>query len=362
MFSVASQASDDLQRRQAELQQLQSQISQQQSSLQNASKQREQLQGLLKQDEQAIARVAQKANETEKNLNQVDRELTTLGQRQQQLDQLKSTQQKTLSKQLASAYLTGNHDYAKMLLNQQDPAAIERMLAYYQYLNKARMQAINSLKITLEELADLQQKEQAKRLKLNGLMLDLQQETKQLKQEQQQREQTLTQLQRVLRDKGAQLEQMQINEASIKRMLAQAAQEARENPTMDGLAKLKGKLKWPTKGRIRYDYGDNRSGGVHWKGITLSAPEGREIHAVAPGKVIYADWMRGFGMVMVIDHGKGYMSLYGHAQTLLKTAGETVSPKDVIALVGNSGGQAEPGLYFEIRHKGQAMDPARFCS
>ena len=108
-------------------------------------------------------------------------------------------------------------------------------------------------------------------------------------------------------------------------------------------------------------FGSSRSGQIVWKGTVLSAPEGQNINAVASGKVIYADWLRGFGMVLVIDHGKGYMSLYGHAQTLLRQPGDMVKTGESIALVGRSGGQSEPGLYFEIRNKGKAVDPAYYC-
>ncbi|MGI2258695.1 murein hydrolase activator EnvC family protein [Shewanella sp. GXUN23E] len=360
IFSNQLQATD-LKDRQTELKRLQSQISKQQSSLQSTSKQREQLQALLKQDEQAVARVAQKANETRKALANVDKELAEIADRQVQLNKLRKSQQDTLSKQLASAYLAGNHDYTKMLLNQQNPATIERMLAYYQYLNQARIQAIDSLKATMEELTALAQKEHERKTRLNGLMLEQQQQADELSKEQIQREQTLAQLQRVLQDKGAQLEQLQIEEASLKRVLEQAEKAARQNASMDGLARSRGKLNWPVKGNVRHSFGGQRSGGVTWKGVILAAPEGREVKPVAPGKIIYADWLRGFGMVMVVDHGKGYMSLYGHAQALLKSVGEQVGPGDTIALVGRSGGQTEPGLYFEIRHKGQAINPANYC-
>ncbi|WP_428985313.1 murein hydrolase activator EnvC family protein [Shewanella corallii] len=360
MFSSGLHAAD-LQDRQAELKRLQSQISKQQSSLQSTSKQREQLLSLLKQDEKAVARVAQKANETRKALKGIDKELADIASRKIQLNKLRDTQQDTLSKQLASAYLAGNHDYTKMLLNQQNPATIERMLAYYQYLNDARIQAITNLKITMEELTSLEEREQERKTKLNALMLDQQKQADELAKEQDQREQTLAQLQRVLQDKGAHLEQLQIEEASLKRVLDEAKRAVKQSASLNGLAKSRGKLSWPTKGKVRHRYGSQRSGGITWKGVILSAPEGREVKPVAPGKIIYADWLRGFGMVMVVDHGKGYMSLYGHAQALLKSVGEQVNTGDTIALVGRSGGQSEPGLYFEIRHKGQAINPARYC-
>lgn len=351
----------DLEQRRSDLKVLQSQISKQTSDLKNTTKQREKLISLLKKDEKAIASAARKANETKNSLSKTDKKLAELDKRQKKLDTLKQTQQQTLANQLASAYLAGNHDYSKMLLNQQSPASIERLLAYYQYLNNARMASINELKQTIEELNDIQIEQIAQKNQLNKLILNQQQQAKQLNQEQSQRQKTLTQLQRTLNSSGAKLEQLQIEEASLKHVVDQAIMAMKSNPKMQGLSSSR-KLKWPTKGRIKSGFGSRRSGQVKWKGVTLSAPEGQKIAAIAAGKVIYADWLRGFGMVLVVDHGKGYMSLYGHAQTLLKNPGDSVNKGESIALVGRSGGQTEPGLYFEVRHKGQAVDPARYCT
>lgn len=359
MLSLTAQASD-LKQRQSELEAIQKQISNQQSTLKNTSKQHEKLIKLLEKDEQAIASAARKVNDTKASLRTTDKKLAELNTQKTKLDKLKINQQKTLANQLASAYLAGNHDYTKMLLNQQSPATIERLLAYYQYLNDARMASIKELQQTIAELDNIEIAQQEQRNKLNKLVLDQEQQAKSLNQEQAQRQQTLAQLQRTLNSHGAKLEQLQIEEASLKRVVAQALNAMKDNPAMEGLSS-KQHLNWPTKGRIRSGFGSKRSGEVKWKGVLLSAPEGQSVNAIADGKVIYADWLRGFGMVMVVDHGKGYMSLYGHAQTLLKNAGDSVIKGESVALVGRSGGQTEPGLYFEVRHKGQAVDPARYC-
>ncbi|GIU50435.1 non-catalytic member of peptidase subfamily M23B [Shewanella sairae] len=350
----------DLERRQSELKSIQAQINKQQSEVKNTNKQRERLVSLLKEDEKAIAQAATKVNRTKQDLSQTDKKITELDAKQLQLTKLKESQQKSLSNQLASAYLAGNHDYSKMLLNQQSPASIERLLAYYQYLNNARIASINQLQTTIKELDEIQVEQLEQQSRLNKLVLEQQQQAKKLNQEQSQRQKTLTQLQRTLSTSGAMLEQLQIEEASLKHVIEQALAAAKDNPSFEGLSSRK-KLKWPTKGRIKSAFGSRRSGQVKWKGVTISASEGQNIHAIAGGKVIYADWLRGFGMVLVVDHGKGYMSLYGHAQALLKSAGDTVSKGESIALVGRSGGQTQPGLYFEVRHKGQAVDPARYC-
>jgi len=360
MLSFSVYASD-LEKRQSELKSIQAQINQQQSALKNTSKQREKLLALLRSDEEAIAAAAKKVNSTKNSLAQIDTKLAELKQRQEELETLKVSQQKTLSKQLSSAYLAGNHDYTKMMLNQQSPATIERMLAYYQYLNKARMNSINELKKTITKLDEIKVSQTSKQKQLTKLMAEQQVQSKRLNQEQDQRQLTLKELQRTLNTKGAELEQLQIEEASLKRVVEQALKAMRDNPSMEGFDKQGGKLKWPTKGRVSASFGSPRSGQVVWKGTMLSAPEGQNIRAVSGGKVIYADWLKGFGMVMVIDHGKGYMSLYGHAQALLKSPGDMVKTGEAIALVGRSGGQTEPGLYFEIRYKGQAVDPAKYC-
>ncbi|WP_028766644.1 murein hydrolase activator EnvC family protein [Shewanella fidelis] len=350
----------DLERRQSELKSIQAQINKQQSEVKNTNKQRERLVSLLKEDEKAIAQAATKVNRTKQDLSQTDKKLAELNNKQQQLNQLKSAQQKSLSNQLESAYLAGNHDYSKMLLNQQSPASIERLLAYYQYLNKARIDSIEQLQTTLKELEEIQTEQQQQQNRLNKLVIEQQQQAKKLNQEQVQRQNTLTQLQRTLNSSGAVLEQLQIEEASLKQVIKQALAAAKNNPSFDGLSS-RHKLNWPTKGRIKSAFGSKRSGQVKWKGVMISAAEGQNVKAIAGGKVIYADWLRGFGMVLVVDHGKGYMSLYGHAQALLKNAGDSVSKGESIALVGRSGGQTQPGLYFEVRHKGQAVDPARYC-
>ncbi|MCG9698438.1 peptidoglycan DD-metalloendopeptidase family protein [Shewanella sp. Isolate11] len=350
----------DLKQRQSQLKEIQKQISAQQSNLKDAGRQREKLVKLLKQDEQAIANAAKKVTQTKASLRVTDKKLAELDSRKVELDKLKKTQQQTLANQLTSAYLAGNHDYTKMMLNQQNPATIERLLAYYQYLNDARIDSINKLQQTISELDSIEAEQRQQKTKLNALILEQEQQAKILTQEQTQRQQTLQQLQRTLNSQGAKLEQLQIEEASLKRVVEQALNAMKANPSMEGLHKQR-QLKWPTKGRIRSGFGSPRSGQVKWKGVILAAPEGQSVEAIAAGKVIYADWLRGFGMVMVVDHGKGYMSLYGHAQTLLKNAGDSVNKGETIALVGRSGGQTEPGLYFEVRHKGQAVDPARYC-
>ncbi|MCL1125801.1 murein hydrolase activator EnvC family protein [Shewanella surugensis] len=352
---------NDLQQRQSELKSISVQINKQASTVKSTYRQREQLLNLLKKDEEAIAAVAKKINQTKLSLKETETEMAKLNTRQDELNTLKKSQQSALSKQLTSAYLAGNYDYSKMLLNQQSPASIERMLTYYKYLNNARIESIKALQETLSELDTIEREQEQRQTQLNSLMLDQSTLANKLKNEQVQRKSTLTQLQNTLNTHGAKLEQLQIEQASLKHLVDRTLSMMKTNSSMAGLKSNK-KLSWPTPGRIKTAFGNRRSGKIKWKGVTISAPEGRNVNAIAAGKVIYADWLRGFGMVLVIDHGKGYMSLYGYAQALLKEPGDTVQQGQTIALVGRSGGQSEPSLYFEVRYKGQAVDPARYCA
>ena len=360
LLSPVAHASD-LNKRQSELQAIQQQIASEQQDLRSSSQQRDKLLALLKRDERAIGDAAKKLNQTESQLDDSKQTLTKLNKQEAQLTEQQHEQQQVLAKQLKSAYLAGNHDYSKMLLNQQDPATVERLLTYYQYLNKARIAAINTLKQTRADLIKVQQQARAQNDKLNALAIDQRAQTKQLAAEQQQRQRTLDQLQQVIDKKASGLEQLQIEEASLKRVIEQALKAAAENPSMEGLANSSGKLDWPTKGRLRHSFGSPRSGNVRWKGVLIDANEGQSVKAPASGKVIYADWLKGYGLLMVIDHGQGYMSLYGYSQALLKDVGDNVKAGEEIALVGRSGGQTQSGLYFEIRHKGEAVNPAKYC-
>ncbi len=356
-----SSQADSITNRQSQLKTIQAQIDAQHSELKSSRSQRNQLQALLKKDDVAIGGVAKNLNRSQNKQQQLNQSLAKLEKKHTDLEKIKVTQQKTLAKQLESAYLSGNHDYAKMLLNQQDPTSIERMLTYYEYLNKARIGAIETLKSTITDLNDTQEQLQNQKSQLAKVIQTQQQQANALSQEKAQRKRTLAQLQRTLSNNSEQLEQLQIEEASLKRIIEEAIREAKNQTALSGLAKRRGKLKWPTKGQLLHRFGHSRGGQVRWKGVLMAAPEGQAIRAIAPGKVIYADWLKGFGMVIVLDHGKGYMSLYGHAQALLHSSGDNIKQGESIALVGQSGGQAEPGLYFEIRYKGKAVNPGIYC-
>jgi septal ring factor EnvC (AmiA/AmiB activator) len=266
-----------------------------------------------------------------------------------------------LAKQIRSAYMTGNYDFAKMLLNQQDAANFERTITYYQYLNKARKSQIDSFNLLVADLQKVNAKLIDNKQELQKLKVDQQQQQQSLKDNLADRESTLVSIQNTIESEEAKIEQLQINEKNLLEALARAQQQVdKQDITLTGLSDLKGRLLMPAKGSLRKMFGRFRQGQIKWKGIVINGTAGDSVIAIHHAKVLYSDWLRGFGLVTVLDHGDGFMSLYGHNQALLKQAGETVQAGEAVALLGQSGGQNRPNLYFEIRHKGKPIDPVRW--
>ena len=287
-------------------------------------------------------------------------------QREQQAkaEQLKAQQaqrQTLLAAQLKSAYMAGSHDYSKMLLNQQDTAKIERTLSYYNYLNKARIEQIEELKALQQEIADNQAELEKTKQRLVALYDEQKSRQQALVNAQQERKTNLNKLQSALKETKSSIDYLKENEQTLITAIEELEQERSEKVELLGLQSSKGKLDWPTKGALRHRFGQRKHGNIDWKGVLISAKEGSNVKSVQNGQVVYADWLNGFGWVIAIDHGDGFMSLYGHAQTLLRDVGDLVREGETIALVGQSGGQPDPGLYFEIRHKGRAVNPVKWC-
>lgn len=341
-----------------ELQQIQNQIKHRQEQLQEQMLSAQDLQNRLKASELEISRLSQDIVVSERMIKDNQKEQNKLIKEKNALLKKKEEQQALLAKQIRSAYMRGNHDYTKMLLNQEDAGKFERMLVYYQYLNNARQGEIENFQNLVTQLLDVatKLKANADQLILDKANLEKQQEVMRLRQ--QERESTLQALQKTINNEAAHIEQLQINEQN----LVQAMEAARKSQEMAdqelvGLKPFKGQLLQPADGRLRKLFGKRRQGQVRWKGVLVYGDAGSPISAIHHGKVLFADWLRGFGLMIIVDHGNGYMSLYGQNQALLKQVGDRVEAGETIALLGQSGGQSRPSLYFEIRHKGQPVNP-----
>ena len=345
------------------LAELQAELRARQQVLENSRASAQELESVLKASELEIAKVAKALSTTRQALKNVEQEQAKLEAEQEGLKTAIRKQQSLLSSQLKSAFMAGHYDYAKMLFYQDDARTFERVITYYQYVAKARQKEIESFRSNVARLEEVNAELSEKALSLAALKDEQEGQRAVLLTRQDDRKATLKKINKTIASENQRIASLQADEKALKdaieaaRITAErAAREA--EVSMDGLAKLKGKLAAPVKGRIRNLFGSRRQGQVSWKGIVIDGAEGDPVNSIAPGKVLYADWLRGFGLVAIVDHGEGYMSVYGHNQALLKQAGDDVRQGERIALVGRSGGQEYPNLYFEIRHKGKALNPS----
>ncbi len=347
---------------QEKLAELQVELRARQQVLENNKASAQELEQVLKRSELEIAKVAKALAQNKQQLNSVLAEEEALVEEQEGLKEAIRQQQSLLSSQLKSAFMAGHYDYAKMLFYQEDARNFERVITYYQYLAKARQQEITRFRDNVARLEAVTEELAEKAESLLALRKTQESQRGVLLTRQDDRKQTLAKLNKTIASESGRIATLQANEKALldaieaARIAAERAA-ARAKVSLDGLAKLKGKLLVPVEGHIRKLFGNRRQGQVRWKGIIIDGSEGEAVKSVASGKVLYADWLRGFGLVAIVDHGEGYMSVYGHNQALLKQAGDDILSGESIALVGRSGGQDYPNLYFEIRHKGKALNP-----
>jgi len=265
-----------------------------------------------------------------------------------------------LAAQLQVAYQLGRHEPLQLLLNQRDPAAAARMFTWYGYFGRARAAQIAGIAQQVQRIdtldAGLAQQEQA----LQQLRLARQDRLAQLESGRAQRQSALANLQVEARSRAASLARLRSQRANLERLLRELARVVRPAAPFDSgseFGRLRGQLEWPVVGRLVASFGDIRATGVTWDGMVMATAPAAPVRAIARGRVIYADWLPGLGLLAIIDHGAGYLSLYGYNDQLRRAVGELVAAGDVIASAGDSGGRPEPELYFEIRRGGRPVDP-----
>ncbi|TRW48975.1 peptidoglycan DD-metalloendopeptidase family protein [Aliidiomarina halalkaliphila] len=357
-FAQSNNAAAEAAQTEQQLQQLQREIQQSRQRLERRQERLSRSERELRQLETQVQQAARALQATDQKIQSVQSHITELEQEQARLQSDLEQQAQLLSDQIESAYRNGDHSFLKMLLNQQSPARFERMLAYYGFLNEARLEQLEKLHALEQQLADVQRELQSQQQALQQTRQQQERQRTELAAKQREQQQLVARLEQEQRSEQAQLDTMLRNEQDLTEMLT-ALQEvmSRQPFQLAGLSALRGQLSWPVQGNVRHNFGDQRSGQVRWRGVVLDAAPETEVKAIADGRVIYSDWLRGYGMVVVIDHGEGDMSLYGYNQALLKNVGEGVRRGETIALVGQSGGQREPGLYFEIRQQGNPINP-----
>jgi septal ring factor EnvC (AmiA/AmiB activator) len=367
LFALPLQAASSNSNEQAQnknrtkLSDIQKAISKQESNIFDTNKQRSGLEQQLKADDLAIAKVAKAINQIEQDLTKTQSTIIELAAEKKQLIIAKNKQELLLAQQLRSAYTTGQHDYLKLLLNQDQSEKIQRTISYYQYLNKARTKEIDKFQVTIAQLLQVTTEHQAQIEHLKQLKNTQLQQDDQLRTTKSQRSKTLAKLGRKLLSSQQQLNKLKAEENNLNQALNKLAAIIQAEIDLTGLSKLKRKLSWPVKGRMLHSFGTRKQGYLKWKGVLISAPISRQVQTIHNGTVLFSDWLKGYGLLTVIDHGNGYMSLYAHNQTLLKSVGDRVETGEPIALIGQSGGLEQSGLYFEIRHQGKALNPKLWC-
>ena len=350
------------QQQEQELADLKQQIKLTEQQVKKQQQQLEQAEQKLRQSDKALAEVSSAQHSTEQEHQALVAKQQDLLAEQSSLEHTLTQQQTLLASQLKSAYSLGQHDYTKMLLNQQDAGKLERVLTYYQYVNRARMTQLTNLNQTISQLQQVLQQLAAQQQQLTQLLAKLQQQQAQLALAKNEQKQSVSRLTKTLQQQGRQLDYLRQNESSLQTTIENLRKLAEKSRELTGLVKQKGRLSWPLTGSVLQQFGESRQGGISSRGMVIKATEGESVKAIADGQVIYADWLKGYGWVIVLDHGEGFMSLYGHNQNLLKQPGARISAGETIAQAGMSGGQAMSGLYFEIRNKGEAVNPLHWLN
>ena len=331
---------------------------------------KEKLYQSLKQQSRAISASNTKLRELKQQLKQNQQQLSKLKSEQAKQHDNQQQQTDALLKQLRSAYIHAQPNYLKVLLNQNNPAQLARTDTYFQYFHESRQQQLETIKLQLNNLTEQQKQLFIAQKKHTALVEKQQQQQADLKQQNKQRKQTLAKLDKLIASQGSKLNVLQQEEQSLQALLTKITKKqttasidpATKPPTNNIVfSKQKGRLSWPLKGKLLGRYGTKRNlGKLTWKGIMISSNVGKEVTASASGKVVFADWLRGFGLLIIIDHGQKYMTLYGNNDTLLKQAGEFVSAGEVIAQSGSHGMHDYAGLYFEVRYKGNPTNPLKW--
>ncbi|HEY5645345.1 MAG TPA: peptidoglycan DD-metalloendopeptidase family protein [Pseudomonadales bacterium] len=323
----------------------------------DAEKQRVRWEKEVQQKDTEVATVAGRVETAGAAVRAVEAELGKLSREQQALEGKRAEQAGRIGQHLAASYRMSGQDFLKLMLNQESPDTFERIARYHRYFTEARMAVLDDYRTTLDELADNRLQLETQRDEANHRRETLEQQEQALVRERESRRKLLADLGQQIEDKSGERKRLEADRARLEQLFAELTRRTTE---LDGTAfeARKGALPWPVSGRVVNAFGQPRADGrLTWHGMLIAADEGTSVRSVFRGRVVFASWLRGFGLLTIVDHGGGYMTLYGHADVLLKTVGDWAESGEVIARAGKSGGQQRSGLYFEVRQKGVARDP-----
>ena len=325
------------------------------------------LEAELREFERRIGQLNLQLGDTQATLKDHRNRIRSLESRKQGLQKQLSRHRNILHAQMRSEYLYAGQEKLKLLLNQQEPATLGRTLVYYDYLHRARMNEMEVVGNLLQELGQVQEEIEAQEKSLARTQSVLSSRKQEIAQEQAKRKRVLERMQARVSGEQARLARLETDRQQLQELLDELLATLINIPHIDqgqDFRKEKGKLFWPVAGKPSNRFGQRRNfsrRALYWQGVFIPGRAGNDVYNIFHGRVVFAEWMRGLGLLMIIDHGNGYMSLYGHSQSLYKRPGEWVRAGERIASVGNSGGQSRTGLYFEIRRHGKPVNPKLWC-
>lgn len=347
--------------KEAELKKVTSRIDKVRKAVNADVERRDKLSVQLRDAELGVQAARQKLEELRAQRIESESRLRELEREQSKREQELGAERGALAGELRAAYVNGREEQLKLLLNQEDPASFGRMLAYYGYFGRARADRIGSIRDKLEHLALVREKVAAENARLAGLEERQEQQVASLRAAQQNRGKAVAAIDAQIKGRGGELKRLESQARALEKLVVEL-RKALENVPVAKQAPfepLRGKLPWPVQqGKVLARYGQPRAGGsLRWQGMLIGTDRGARVRAPFAGRVVYADWLPGMGLMLVLDHGSGYLSLYGHNEELFRKVGESVAAGDVIGAVGDTGGHNQPALYFEVRRGRDPVNP-----
>jgi septal ring factor EnvC (AmiA/AmiB activator) len=358
----ATLAQDNPAKAEAELKAVRSQIDKVRAQMERDAGRRDKLSRELEETEKSVSSARGELESVRRELAEHAARRADLAGKRRKEEAALERDREALAGQIRAAHMIGDREPLKLLLNQRDPAQAGRVLAYYQYFGRARASQIAAINAHIAELQSLDEALGAEEQRLAALEEAQRTEVSRLQSARERRGRALKSLEAEAKNRARELQRLKDQQSGLEKLvreLRRALERIDQFPTdsKDAFAKLRGKLAWPVSGRLLASYGQTRAGGVKWDGLLVSGTQGSPVRAVYHGRVVYADWLSGLGLLTILDHGDGYLSLYGHNERLYKEVGEKVSAGDTLGTMGDSGGRQTPALYFEIRKAGRPIDP-----
>jgi septal ring factor EnvC (AmiA/AmiB activator) len=343
----------------ARLERLRAQIAEVERRVTDAATERDAAATRLRATELEVARAHKQLDELRAQRRAAEERRNALEAQRQVYERTLQRERAALEAQLRAAYLIGREEPLKLLLNQQDPATLGRMLAYYSYFGRARADQIALIRLAVERLSTLEAALEEENRHLDELASSQQRQVEALEAARAERSAALVAIRDRLQSRSARLDSLKRQATTLTQLLEELRRALREFPIdrQEPFEKLRGQLVWPVQGKVLADFGEPRSSGINWSGVLFGTDRGTQVRALYYGRVIYADWLPGLGLLLILEHSGGYLSLYGHTEQIFKSVGEWVAPGDVIATVGDSGGEARPELYFEMRKGSRPVNP-----